>query len=247
MSGEGRLEDVIDKVLSALANTTRRAIVKALAEGGSMTFAELMRVCNVRDSSTMKHHLAKLGRLVRKLENGSYALTPIGYEAFKLLEQLEESVSRLIPLASSLKPLIIIKPSKRHLLLPAAMATLAVALGITLNPYAAIPPAIGLCITLLYPLISGSKIVLVGRNSITEVRSTILSKKEHRILGRIVGVGTEHNAFLDLLGLTKLTIILSTRGGIRTYVIGYVPKTIAEERTADIERIAKTNEDTKPY
>ncbi len=242
MSGEGRLEDVIDEVLSALANTTRRAIVKALAEGGSMTFAELMRVCNVRDSSTMKHHLTKLGRLVRKLENGSYALTPIGYEAFKLLEQLEESVSRLIPLASSPRPLIIIKPSKRHLLLfPAAMAALAIALGTTLNPYAAIPPAIGSCIALLYPLISGSKIVLVGRNSITEVRSTILSKKERRILGKIVGVGTEHNTFLNLLGLTKLTIILSTRGGIKTYVIGYVPRTIVEERIADIERIAQTN------
>ena len=83
--------------------------------------------------------------------------------------------------------------------------------------------------------------MLVGRNPITELRSTILSKKERRILGKIVGVGTEHNAFLDLLGLTKLTIILSTRGGIRTYVIGYVPKTITEERTADIERIAKSN------
>jgi len=242
VSGEGRLEDVIDEVLSALANTTRRAIVRALAEGGSMTFAELMRVCNVRDSSTMKHHLAKLGRLVKKLENGSYALTPIGYEAFKLLEQLEESVSRLIPLASSPRPLIIVKPSKRHLLLlPAVMAVATVVLGVTLNPYAAIPPAIGLCITLLYPLISGSKTVLVGRNSITEVRSTILSKKERRILGKIMGVETEHNAFLDLLGLTKLTIILSTRGEIRTYVIGYVPKTIAEERATDIERIAKTN------
>ncbi len=144
-----------------------------------MTFAELMRVCNVRDSSTMKHHLTKLGRLVRKLENGSYALTPIGYEAFKLLEQLEESISRLIPLVSSPRPLIIIKPSKRHLLLlPATMAAPAIALGITLNPYAAIPPAIGLCIALLYPLISGSKIVL-NRKELNN-RSTLNDPRQER-------------------------------------------------------------------
>lgn len=241
MSGEGRLEDVIDEVLTALANTTRRAIVRALAEGGSMTFAELMRVCNVRDSSTMKHHLAKLGRLVRKLENGSYTLTPIGYEALRLLGQLEDSLARLIPLSNSPKPLVVIKSSRRHLLLASVVAAItALAVGVTLSPYFAVVPALTLGTMIIYATLSGSKIVLVSRNSIIEVRSTPLGRRERRIIGRVVGAEVEHETLLELLGLTKITVILSTAGGMRTYVIGYVPKSVAEKRFTDIEEIAKT-------
>ncbi len=240
-SGES-FEGVVDEILTALANPTRRAIVRALAEGGAMTFAELMRVCNIRDSSTMKHHLTKLGRLIRKCGDGSYALTPVGYEALRLLEQLEDSLSRLIPLSNSPKPLIVIKPSKRHLILiTAALAVVTLVTGIAFSPYLALIPALVLGAIIVYSLLSGSRTILIGRNSIIEVRSTPLGRKERRIIGRVVGVEVEQETLLELLGLTKITVILSTAGGLRTYSIGYVPKTVAEERAANIERIAKTN------
>ena len=239
-SGES-FEDVIDEVLTALANPTRRAMIRALAEGGAMTFAELMRACNVRDSSTLKHHLAKLGRLIRKCGDGSYALTPVGYEALRLMEQLEDSLSRLIPLSDNPKPLIVVKPSKRHLTLIAVVsAVAALVTGIAFSPYLALIPTLALGTTIVYSLLSGSRTVLIGRNSIVEVRSTPLGKGERRIIGRVVGVEVNHDTILEVLGLTKLTIILNAAGSMRTYVIGYVRKDVAERRVGDIEDLVRT-------
>jgi len=247
--GSGEVfEDVVDEILTALANPTRRAVVRALAEGSTMTFAELMKVCSVRDSSTMKHHLTKLGRLIRKCEDGSYALTPVGYEALRLLEQLEDSLSRLLPLSSSPRPLIVIKPSKRHLTLTAAAsAVAALVTGTLLNPYLALIPALVLGAITIYSLLSGSRTVLVGRNSIIEVRSTILGRSERRVIGRVVGVEVNHGSVLEALGLTKLTIILSAAGGMRTYVVGYVEKDVVERRVSDIEDLARTSSQHDRY
>jgi len=57
-----------------------------------------------------------------------------------------------------------------------------------------------------------------------------------------VGVEVEHDTFLEFLGLTKITVILSTAGGLRTYVVGYVPKHVAERRVEDVEGLARTSQ-----
>ncbi len=77
---------VEEKILSALGHSIRRSIIEVLAEEGPKGFTELMNKVNVKDTGTMTFHLKKLGRLIKKNEDGEYQLTELGRHAYRVLQ-----------------------------------------------------------------------------------------------------------------------------------------------------------------
>ena len=79
----------IEKYLKALAHKVRRDIIKALAERGSLSYTELMRVTGVMDSGTFAFHIKMLQGLIEKdPATGDYRLTDEGWRAYQALKIL---------------------------------------------------------------------------------------------------------------------------------------------------------------
>lgn len=234
-------DDVLGRVFEALANPTRRAVIESLAMVGEMDFSELMRAAGVRDSSTLKHHLEKLEGLITKNGDGSYCLTPLGREAYRVLCELKDSIARITPAASSPTPLAAVKPVKHHYLvaaLIAAAASIASALADVIP--AALALAILTAAILATALGRWSRTVIVGRNSLVEITESPFGRRERRVSGRVVGVEVCDGPS-SILGLVKLNLVLSTSWGIRTYSVGYVSRKHVETYLRSIETVIKSS------
>ncbi len=79
----------VEEYLKALMHPVRRMIIRLLAEKGSLTYSELMRLTKVDDSGTFGFHLRGLRGLVRKNEEGEYELTSEGWRVYRALKHLE--------------------------------------------------------------------------------------------------------------------------------------------------------------
>ncbi len=87
MSSNG--EEGIEKYLKALAHRVRREIIRALAEKGSLSYSELMRITGVEESGTFAFHIKMLQGLIEKdPKTGEYRLTEEGWRAYKALQIL---------------------------------------------------------------------------------------------------------------------------------------------------------------
>ncbi len=83
--------DELERYLKALAHPVRRTVIKALAQKGSMSYTELMKISGVSDSGTFAFHLRMLGDLVAKNDSGEYELTEKGWRAYRALKSLEDT------------------------------------------------------------------------------------------------------------------------------------------------------------
>ncbi len=82
-------DGAVEEYLKALMHPVRRMIIRLLAEKGSLTYSELMRLTKVDDSGTFGFHLRGLRGLVRKNEEGEYELTSEGWKVYRALKHLE--------------------------------------------------------------------------------------------------------------------------------------------------------------
>jgi DNA-binding transcriptional ArsR family regulator len=89
--GDTSLAEEEDAFLSniyvALAHPTRQGILRLLGQNKTSSFSNLMEKLNVKDSSTLTHHLKKLEGLVDQGEDGKYVLTDIGHLAYNILRR----------------------------------------------------------------------------------------------------------------------------------------------------------------
>jgi len=61
--------------------------VRLLGQNKASSFSDLMEKLNIKDSSTLTHHLKKLEGLVDQAEDGKYALTDLGHAAYNILRR----------------------------------------------------------------------------------------------------------------------------------------------------------------
>jgi len=77
----------LSNIFMALAHPTRQGILRLLGQSRASSFSDLLEKLNVKDSSTLTHHLKKLEGLVDRLEDGKYVLTDLGYMAYNILRR----------------------------------------------------------------------------------------------------------------------------------------------------------------
>lgn len=77
------------EVFETLAHPTRVKILRIL-EKQPMSFAELKRTLGIESSGNLQHHLGKLGDLIKKTDDGKYALTDDAREALRLLDIIRQ-------------------------------------------------------------------------------------------------------------------------------------------------------------
>ncbi|BDC17965.1 winged helix-turn-helix domain-containing protein [Acidianus sp. HS-5] len=74
-------------IFEAIANETRRKIIKILKEKGKAGFSDLMNELSI-DSPSLAFHLRKLGNLIQKV-NDEYVLTEEGKRAYNIIMEVE--------------------------------------------------------------------------------------------------------------------------------------------------------------
>jgi Predicted transcriptional regulator len=74
-------------IFEAIANETRRKIIKILGEKGKAGFSDLMNELGL-DSPSLAFHIRKLGNLITKV-NDEYTLTEEGKKAYKIIMEVE--------------------------------------------------------------------------------------------------------------------------------------------------------------
>lgn len=77
----------MSNIYMALAHSTRQGILRLLGQNRAFSFSDLMEKLNVKDSSTLTHHLKKLEGLVDRLADGKYVLTDLGHMAYNILRR----------------------------------------------------------------------------------------------------------------------------------------------------------------
>jgi DNA-binding transcriptional ArsR family regulator len=77
----------LSNIYVALAHPTRQGILRLLGQNKISSFSDLMEKLNVKDSSTLTHHLKKLEGLVDRVEDGKYVLTDLGHLAYNILRR----------------------------------------------------------------------------------------------------------------------------------------------------------------
>ena len=83
-------EDRVEGYLKVLSHPVRRAVIKALAEKGGLSYTELMRIAGVGDSGTFAFHMRMLHGIIRKdPETGDYVLSEEGRRLYRILMLLE--------------------------------------------------------------------------------------------------------------------------------------------------------------
>jgi len=73
------------ELFETLAHPTRVRILRIL-EKQPLSFADLKRVLGIESSGNLQHHLGKLGDLIKKTDDGKYAVTDDAREALRLLD-----------------------------------------------------------------------------------------------------------------------------------------------------------------
>jgi predicted transcriptional regulator len=81
-----------------LKHPIRRKIIVALSENPSLTYTDLMRVTDSRNTGKFNYHLKVLADLIEKDENGKYGLTEKGRLAVQFLQTFKEKQKEPSPL-----------------------------------------------------------------------------------------------------------------------------------------------------
>lgn len=77
------------ELFEMLAHPTRVRILRVL-ENQSLSFAELRRTLGMESSGNLQHHLGKLGDLIKRTDDGKYAVTDDAREALRLLDVMRQ-------------------------------------------------------------------------------------------------------------------------------------------------------------
>lgn len=97
-----------DRLFRALAHSTRRRIIKILAEEEPQTYSSLLRKTGLA-TGTLNHHLEKI-REILEVRDGLYDLTEVGWRAYQAMKVVEGSLSGAVRRSSPLD--LVIRPSK---------------------------------------------------------------------------------------------------------------------------------------
>ena len=84
------MTSTIDSLHKILKDETRRKIIRALSEKGSLTYTDLMDSLNIVSTGTLNYHLKVLGNLLEKDETERYVLSEKGKLASRLLTEFPE-------------------------------------------------------------------------------------------------------------------------------------------------------------
>lgn len=77
----------LSDIFAALSHSTRQGILRLLGENEALSFSELMEKLDVKDSSTLTHHLKRMEGLVGRVDNGKYRLLDLGQMAYRILRR----------------------------------------------------------------------------------------------------------------------------------------------------------------
>jgi Predicted transcriptional regulator len=80
-----------NSLYKALKDETRKRIILALNENGSLTYTDLMQMLNIDSTGRLNYHIKVLNELIVKKENGEYHLTEKGRLASQLLCEFPET------------------------------------------------------------------------------------------------------------------------------------------------------------
>jgi hypothetical protein len=77
------------ELFETLAHPTRARILRIL-EKQPLSFAELKRALGIESSGNLQHHLGKLGDLIKRTDDGKYAVTDDAREAIRLIDVIKQ-------------------------------------------------------------------------------------------------------------------------------------------------------------
>jgi DNA-binding transcriptional ArsR family regulator len=80
--------DATSNLLKILSHPLRRRIIKCLAEQGSLSFNDLLKLINSRNHGELGFHLRAMKDLIEKKSSGEYSLTNKGLLAANLLDNI---------------------------------------------------------------------------------------------------------------------------------------------------------------
>ena len=227
------IDEVTNAIYESLSNNIRRKIIILLANEGPLAFRDLMRKCNIRDSGTLNYHLERMKLLVVKDEQGLYRLSKIGRIAYENIVELKSRIELILPHIKGSTPIILLKPSRRPLIVYSAIACSIIAIILQLlSSYTQTPIAIGIIIIVLAILMYGLTNIMKQRlssyiikhNTIIEKSNLIIANRERIINGRIIDVSISKNILTNLFNCVNITLTLKNNGEVIIVKIPYIPK-----------------------
>jgi hypothetical protein len=81
----------LNSLYKVLKDETRKKVILALHDNGSLTYSELMASVQVESTGKFNYHLKVLNGLVIKGDDGKYALSEKGESAYRLLSDFPEA------------------------------------------------------------------------------------------------------------------------------------------------------------
>jgi DNA-binding transcriptional ArsR family regulator len=89
------MTSTIDSLHKILKDETRRKIIRALSEKGSLTYTDLTESLNIVSTGTLNYHLKILGDLTKKNDSGQYLLSEKGQLAYRVLTEFPNEQSQV--------------------------------------------------------------------------------------------------------------------------------------------------------
>ncbi len=236
--------DLLDKVLEAISNNTRRKILKVLISEGALSFSDIMRRCGIKDASTLKHHLDKLKPLVIKSKNGSYRATKLGVIVNEFIENLNEYLSTIQVLTKSERPLIIIKlSSKPYLVLSLIAMALSLTTYVVFTYVLLTYVLLGLTlILLLLAVYTKFKKIIIGSHLVFIESNLLMSNSKTVIRGELIGVGEYSNFFLRLFNHKDLVLVIRSKSRINLIKIGPIEDSMLSMYSDELEKLIVSSE-----